>query len=183
MLVSWSSPCAMVRPMALRPWTFAVLFLWAACDGGGSPPDATVPLDAGAVSVTLGTGQEYWEDIPPSGVMTLIHGPQGGYHVYGRVRLMGFAPDVTVTFTVTPDDGGAVINAPQPLHQVDHRGLIQVGNDYESAAPNLVILTQIHSPAEVVGMHFTLAVTVVETGTERMASTSLDILIQDSPTT
>ncbi len=168
-------------------WLVGGALAVAGCDGGGGAPDATVhgdatyPTEAGDPTVVLGTGQENWEDIPPSGLVQLIHGPQGGYHVFGRVRLRNFTPDVYVSFRVTPEDGGALINSEEPVHRVDRRGLVQVGDGYESSAPELVILTQIDEPAQVVGQRFILQATVRENVTRRMATTQRDILIQYNP--
>lgn len=76
------------------------------CADTTAPLDATVPGDGPPPSVEVGTGQDGWVDIPPSGQIQLIHGPQGGWMVFGRARLRGFTPDVFLTFTVTPGDGG-----------------------------------------------------------------------------
>ena len=41
----------------------------------------------------LGSGQLAWEPLRPTGNrLELIHGPQGGYHVFGRVRFRGGLP-------------------------------------------------------------------------------------------
>src|SRR4051812_36266214 len=73
------------------------------------PPPADVVLgDAvgdpvvSTASVRVGTGQSDYEDIPATdGRLELIYGAQGGYHVWGRARFLGLAPDVALSFTVT----------------------------------------------------------------------------------
>lgn len=129
-----------------------------------STPDASASIDAtcGGPLVTLGTGQDAWQDIPCAGArVELVMGPQGGWHVYGRVRLRGVAPDVYLTFALTPEAGGAPVNlANETVRRIERRGLILVGDAYESSAGELVILAEGVRPPDVVGRRFRLAVRV-----------------------
>ena len=54
-------------------------------DAAVSPsPEAGVYVDAG---LDLGTGQLFFTALPPDGATTeLIHGPQGGFHIFARLR-------------------------------------------------------------------------------------------------
>ena len=84
----------------------------AACGGGGAgsglgdgashPGDAGrldggAPAEAGATPsgvLELGTGVTAFQPLPASGAtLELTRGPQGGFHVYGAVRIRGVDPD------------------------------------------------------------------------------------------
>lgn len=169
-----------------------LFFLVLGCGGAPGAPDATVPSDvsgasdaragddAAAVELELGSGQSSWVDLPATGGRTeLIHGPQGGYHVFGRVRFRGFDPDVTVTFRVQPAEGGPDLTSEESLGRVLRRGLVQTAAGYESSSPELVILTRIRGPTEVVGRMFNLSVSVRDRATDRVATASRLVTIVD----
>ncbi len=127
--------------------------------------DATLPpgdVACGAGPVTLGTGQDAWEDIPCEGrPVELVMGPQGGWHIYGRVRMRGVAPDVFLSFSLVPEEGGAPVNlANETVRRLERRGLVRVGDAYESSAGELVILAEGVRPPQVVGRRFRFGVRV-----------------------
>ncbi len=143
-------------------------------------PDAAVVVDAPDAAVVdvpevpgpveLGTGAERWEPLPrDGGELTLVHGPQGGWHVFGRVRLRGVTPDVYLTFTLTPVGGGAPVNlANETVRRQERRGLTLVGEVYESAWSELVILADGVRPTDVAGRRFRFGVRVERPDPERM---------------
>ncbi|MFO0630897.1 MAG: hypothetical protein U0325_35450 [Polyangiales bacterium] len=142
-------------------------------DGG---PDASGPL------LELGSGQLAWEPLRPSGNrLELIHGPQGGYHVFGRVRFRGLGPDVYVSFRVTPSGGGPAINDPASRVRLrDTRGLVRIGDDaYETSGAQLVILEAIRGPMDVVGRDFRLEMTVQRFESTQTISATAEITIVD----
>ncbi len=108
--------------MNQRWWSIvsAAACFWAtAC--GDPPPGIDGSIDARdaseddsgtpGVEVTLGTGQTDWEDVPRvGGELELVYGAQGGYHVWGRARFRGFAPDVDVGFIATDLATGRVVH-------------------------------------------------------------------------
>lgn len=120
-----------------------------------------VVLPDGAVldpALDVGTGQSSWEALSPTTATNteLIHGPQGGYHVFGRVRFSALPPDVYASFRVT-EMGGAPINDPADRIRLrDGRGLIHTAQGWETSNALLVILTTVHAPTTVVGHTFQL---------------------------
>lgn len=121
------------------------------------------PIDATLTGeVELGSGQDRFEDLPRSGGRAeLVHGPQGGWHIYGRVRLRGIPPDVYLTFALSPAAGGAPVNfANDTVRRQLGRGLVQVGDAYESSYGELVILADGVRPPDVVGRSFRFSVRV-----------------------
>lgn len=133
-------------------------------DASAPPADAAV---ANAARLELGTGQSAWQDLPPTGgSFGLVMGPQGGYHLYGRVRFAGLAPDVNVSFRVMDHTVGTVFNNPTTtLHRRERMGLVASGDGWESTSAELVILTTIRAPSEVAGHVVCWEATVQELGT------------------
>lgn len=113
-------------------------------------------------AVELGTGRFAFEALPRAGGRSeLVMGPQGGWHIYGRVRLRGIAPDVYLTFSLIPEAGGAPVNlANETVRRQERRGLVASGDAFESSAGELVILADGVRPPDVVGRRFRFGVRV-----------------------
>ncbi|MBK8695027.1 MAG: hypothetical protein IPN17_22800 [Deltaproteobacteria bacterium] len=107
------------------------------------------------------------------GRVELVMGPQGGWHVYGRVRLAGITPDVYLTFALIPEGGGAPVNfANETVRRQERRGLTAVGDLYESSYGELVILADGVRPPDVVGRRFRFGVRI-----ERPDATMVRVLV------
>jgi hypothetical protein len=144
--------------------------------------DSGYPVDDAGftlVPIELGTGSAAWECFAATAPHArLIMGPQGGYHTLGRVRFTGFAPDVTLRFRVVDTGSGTVFNdATDALRRRERQGLTRVGDAWESSSAELVIFTQIRSPAEAIGRTVRWEVTIEETGTGRVARASRVLII------
>ncbi len=139
-----------------------LVFALAGCPSPKPPDDAAGDAIVALGTADLGTGQLAWEPLAPSGThVELIHGPQGGYHIFGRVRFDRLGPDVYVRFRVTPSAGGAPLNDPtERVHLVEGRNLMRTAAGWEAANAMLVVLTAVHGPAEVVGRSFRLEATI-----------------------
>lgn len=150
-----------------------------------------VSVDAAAApSIELGSGQDGWQHLPATGGRTeIVFGPQGGYHIFGRARLRGFSPGlrgsaatsgVNLRFEVTPAEGGPALTDPGGVNRWEQTGLVRLSEgEYESAFAELVILTAIRGPLEVVGRSFRLEVIARENATGRTASASREVVIVD----
>lgn len=150
-----------------RPWWALVPWLWCVgCDPAPVPDDAQVidvaVLPDGAVidpALDVGTGQSTWEALSPTMVTSaeLIHGAQGGYHVFGRVRFSALPPDVYASFRVTEMGSDTPINDPDDhIRLRNGLGLIHTAQGWETSSALLVILTTVHAPTTVVGHTFQL---------------------------
>lgn len=74
-------------------WVSALLAgaTMAGCSSAAPPPDAARPVDAACSVPTgtslpwlvVGTGVEGFEPLTDGDAIELVHGPQGGFHVYG----------------------------------------------------------------------------------------------------
>lgn len=152
------------------------LLLLPACAGAPSalPLDATVDATIGAPdatddaraapSVELATGARAWQELPRdgSGRAEVVFGPQGGYHIFGRVRMRGLAPDVTLLFRVTSLDGTRTLTDDRDrIRRVPGRGLIQSApGTWESTSGELVIL-QVRGPMDVTGQRWRMELRVM----------------------
>ena len=118
-------------------------------DGGIQVNDngfSLIPFD-------LGTGLTEWQPIPLTDAhMKLIMGPQGGYHVLGRMRFSTFSSDVSLRFRVISLDGMTVYNNPNDvIRRRDRQGLLSTATGWESSSAELVIFTAIRGPLEAAG--------------------------------
>lgn len=131
-------------------------------------------------TLELGTGQSSWEPLPEGARVELIHGPQGGYHLFARFRQRQLGGDVQVTFRVFPSGGGEPVNDPTDrIRVLEGRGLIRTSQGWESSSALLVILVQVRNPSEVVGRSFVLEANVTPTGSGATATTRRTITIID----
>lgn len=130
-----------------------------------SAPGVDAAREAGAApAVELATGPRAWQPLPGdgSGRAEVVFGPQGGYHIFGRVRMEGLAPDVTLLFRVTSPDGTRVLTDDRDrIRRVVGRGLLRAPDGaYESTSGELVIL-QVRSPMEVTNQRWRMEVRVM----------------------
>ena len=148
-------------------------------------PDTPGVFDRDAsvdVPFELGSGRVQWEALPLSGGQTeLVHGPQGGYHIWGRVRFRGLEPDVYLSFRVLPVEGGAAINTTwERVRRASQRGLVPFEDGYESASAEFVVMAIPGLPASVVGRRFRWQVAAQEAATGRVAIAEREVTIVDA---
>lgn len=87
----------------------------------GHPHDTDAGSDSGSADDTgwscadegphleVGTGEEAYEALTSGDPVTMVHGPQGGWHVLGSVRIWNMAPIVDIHFVVTSLTHDAVV--------------------------------------------------------------------------
>lgn len=79
--------------------------LGAGCTGGDPPVDCENPV----VAVEIGTGDQSFEPLADGDPVTMVHGPQGGWHVWGSLRATGFAALVDIRYTIEDLDSGVFV--------------------------------------------------------------------------
>jgi hypothetical protein len=140
-------------------------------------------MDVGLITdadLEPGTGQSTWESLVDGARVELIHGPQGGYHLFARVRESRLGSDIQVTFRVTPAEGGAPINDPADrIRLLEGRGLLRTAQGWESSSALLVILVEVRDPATVVGRRFVLEIIASPTASSATATARRTITIVD----
>jgi hypothetical protein len=86
-----------------RRFTAVALALGAALLGCGSGEQTEDPVGAGNQRVVLGTGEAEFESMEGEPQIRLVHGAQGGFHVWASFLAYGFESeslDLTLTTTV-----------------------------------------------------------------------------------
>lgn len=146
--------------------------------------DAATSDVSGGARAELATGGSVWTNLPTdgSGRAEIVHGPQGGYHIFGRVRFEALPPDVYVLFRVTRlSDGRVLTDDADRLRRADGRGLVPSNGAWESASGELVIL-QVTDPATVANARVRFEVTVTDVVGARVATDQRTVtLVDDEP--
>src|SRR5262245_10021573 len=60
--------------------------------------------------VRIGGGDDVYEDVEEGAAATMIHGPQGGWHVLGSARIAAMADMVTIHYTIEVPALGATVS-------------------------------------------------------------------------
>lgn len=79
-----------------------MLLLLLACAPTPAPDDSAPPA---ALEVQIGTGATAWEPLEALDPLTMVHGPQGGWHLLGSVWVHNWDGEAEVHFTVTTEEG------------------------------------------------------------------------------
>jgi len=58
----------------------------------------------------IGTGEEQFVDLPSGSLLTMVHGPQGGWHMLASVRVAGTAPEVHIQYEIVHQDTGVRVS-------------------------------------------------------------------------
>ena len=137
----------------------------AGCGGGsggsdgaaGSPDtsaDGTAGPEGGAGSVLeLGTGITTFEPLPETGAtLELTRGPQGGFHVYGAVRIRGVDPErAMLGYTVRRRSDGEAMTLERNVLLRTAR-LLRDGESWVRLGDLLIFIPDVYmSPDEVAG--------------------------------
>jgi hypothetical protein len=91
-----------------------VMLLALACAGSETGTDASGDLpescEEAEATALIGTGEYEWEDLLAGDPVTMIHGPQGGWHILGSVRLANLFENVEIHYTITDLASGLVVS-------------------------------------------------------------------------
>jgi hypothetical protein len=69
-------------------------------DDSGTTDDTGWSCAEGSPHVEIGTGEEGFVALIPGDSVTMVHGPQGGWHLLGSVRMWNMGPIVDIHFVV-----------------------------------------------------------------------------------
>jgi hypothetical protein len=91
---------------------FSAALLLLGCTGD-HPQDSNDTADPScfgdAPALTIGSGEYEWVDLSQQSPVTMVHGPQGGWHMLGSARIDHTEPIVRIYFTIKVKDFGVVI--------------------------------------------------------------------------
>ena len=101
-----------------------MIALWwlVACDGGGGDSThtggpCTDPCGCDGATLEVGgtdyddDGRPVWVEMPEGSEQTMVHGPQGGWHVLAAARVRGTAEVVTLVYTINYPEKDAQLSA------------------------------------------------------------------------
>ena len=81
-----------------------MLFLFLACWAKGQDTGENAQEEFGCgernTHVTIGSGEFEWEDLTANDEVVMVHGPQGGWHMLGSIRLSGSEQIVEIDYTI-----------------------------------------------------------------------------------
>lgn len=123
----------------------------AACGTNGKRPDdlVAVPTTAETLVVEVGTGEFDFQELAAGAPVTLVHGAQGGYHVWTAIRVHDAAlRDARVNVSSRFEDGtpggrasGAAVSlVPGPGATASAAGLRSFIDDAEGAREKKLVL-------------------------------------------
>ena len=98
-----------------RSWMGLAALGLGACSGGATDTgDGTTGPGCAAedYSVEVGTGEFQFESLSDGDVVTMIHGPQGGWHVWTSVITHGSEPEVRIRPAIEAPDLGIRVTDP-----------------------------------------------------------------------
>ena len=90
-----------------------LLALLGACTshGADSASDAArVECETAQPTAVIGTGEYAWEPLEPGDEITMVHGPQGGWHILGSARIGAMYDNVEIHYTITDVPSGHVVS-------------------------------------------------------------------------
>ncbi len=100
-----------------------LLLTFSACTGrtDSGPPDTARDCDTSATAlpeacacndatVEVGGGESGFEGVDDGARVTMVHGPQGGWHVLAGARFANFNPIVTIHYTIALQPEGVLVS-------------------------------------------------------------------------
>jgi hypothetical protein len=85
-----------------------------AADDTGAPPPEETGCFAADPTLVIGTSdtenEQQWIDMASGDAVTMVHGPQGGWHMLASVRVCGTTQFVRVAYEITDVGTGVVIS-------------------------------------------------------------------------
>lgn len=150
-----------------------------ASDGGGADCETD---DATAV---IGTGEYAWESLAAGDEITMVHGPQGGWHILGSVRIAAMYQNVEIHYTITDGPSGVVVSDNNYfVQQVPVDGCVGevIGrygylNDYDE-----LVEGEADTPWEILACHeVTMAMSIVDRTWKKAVDATLDVIAVPDP--
>jgi hypothetical protein len=95
--------------MNVFSFVVVVLSLMLGCTDTGSETGAVSSCFDVAPHLSIGTGESEWLPLESGDAVTMVHGPQGGWHILGSVRLDNTDQIVVVDYSVHVAETGELI--------------------------------------------------------------------------
>jgi hypothetical protein len=118
----------MIRNRSLELGVF--LFL-AACSTPSETANTVTTLDPTAPRCLVGEGETSWSDLESGANTTVVHGPQGGWHILGSVRTWNLGDIQELNFIVTDNASGVAVA------DVEAKVLVPLGDDCNDCSQHI----------------------------------------------
>ena len=116
-----------------RSLTFGVCLILVACSTSSDTATTTTitTVDPNAPRCLVGEGETAWMDLENGADSTVVHGPQGGWHVLGSVRTWNLGDIQELNFVVTDSASGVAVS------DVEAKVLVPFGDDCNGCSQHI----------------------------------------------
>jgi hypothetical protein len=165
-----------------------LLALLGACSPDGQDTagdDRPVDCETADPTAVIGTGEYEWESLSPGDEITMVHGPQGGWHILGSVRIDAMYENVEIHYTITDVPSGHVVSDNNyfvqqvPLDGCEGEVIGRYGylNDYDE-----LVSGKADTPWEILACHeVTLAMSIADRTWKKLVEASIDVIAVPDP--
>ncbi len=142
-------------------------------------PSTDVPTQAAHPQIVAwGTGDTRWVPLSPGAPLTIIHGPQGGYHVLVRAAVTGVQPPLGLSWTLSLHPDGQGRFAQSHSLRASDTGLHLRDGAWHTERAELLIFDDptiaTHPPSQPAWLHLH----VLEIATRRSTQATLQVTLQ-----
>ena len=166
-----------------------LLALLGACSSSDPQDTASdgIPVECEAADPTalIGTGEYAWEPLSAGEEITMVHGPQGGWHILGSVRIAAMYQNVEIHYTITDGASGHVVSDNDyfvqqvPVDGCEGEVIGRYGylNDYE-----ILVDGEADTPWEILACHeVTMAMSIRDRTWKKSVEATLDVIAVPDP--
>ncbi|MDG1483052.1 MAG: hypothetical protein P8R54_25905 [Myxococcota bacterium] len=155
------------------------------CGDKEGPSDSAAGLGCFAEepSVRIGSGESTFEDVASGDGLTMVHGPQGGWHMLASIWVENVDQIVEIEFTITVKSTGAVVS--------DNSYRVALVTDGECAGyfPGMygylsvgdIADGELDTPPELLSYETMVLAMTVTDAEGRTATTELEVLAEPDP--
>lgn len=156
--------------------------------GCGDKEDDTGPAEevgcfANEPSIRIGSGESSFEEVADGDGLTMVHGPQGGWHMLASVWAENVEQIVEIEFTITVKSTGAVVsdNSYRVALVTDGECGGYFPGMYGYLSVDEIADGELDTPPELLSYETMVLAMTVTDGEGRTASTELEVLAEPDP--
>ena len=162
-----------------------LLALLCACSDEKDTASGSGECEAAVATAVVGTGEYAWESLSAGDEVTMVHGPQGGWHILGSVRIDAMYENVEIHYTITDGPSGVVVSDNNyfvqqvPVDGCEGEVIGRYGylNDYDE-----LVEGDADTPWEILACHeVTMTMSVVDHTWKKSTEASLEVIAVPDP--
>ena len=175
--------------MELRCYRGAMstLILLASLMGCGDKEGETAAADLGCFAnppeIEIGGGESEWETVAAGDGVTMVHGPQGGWHMLGSVWTANVDQIIEIEFTITVKSTGAVVsdNSYRVAQVTEGECTAYFPGMFGYLSIDEIVDGEADTPPELLAYETMIMAMTVTDAEGRTASTTLEIIAVPDP--